>query len=48
MRFGFITSFVMAISAIVSVFVEIPFVSQYAFWVVVVAYILLAGSGSRW
>ena len=46
MRFGFITSFVMAILAIVGVFIEIPIVSQYAFWFVVGAYIVLAGS--RW
>jgi hypothetical protein len=46
MRFGFIASFVMAILGIVGVFIEIPFVSQYAFWVIVAAYILLAGS--RW
>ena len=46
MRFGFIASFVMAILAIVGVFIDIPIVSQYAFWFVVGAYILLAGS--RW
>lgn len=44
MRFGFIASFVMAILAIVGVFIDIPIVSQYAFWFVVGAYILLAGS----
>ena len=48
MRFGFIASFLMAILAIVSVFIDIPIVSQYAFWFVVGAYILLAGAGSRW
>jgi len=48
MRFGFITSFLMAILAIVSVFIDIPIVSQYAFWFIVGAYILLAGAGSRW
>jgi hypothetical protein len=48
MRFGFIASFVMAILAIVSVFVDIPFVSQFAFWVVVATYAMLAGVGSRW
>src|SRR5882724_11485853 len=46
MRFGFIASFAMAILAIVGVFIDIPIVSQYAFWFVVGAYILLAGS--RW
>jgi hypothetical protein len=29
---------------IVSVFIEIPFVSEYAFWIVLAAYIVLAGS----
>jgi hypothetical protein len=44
MRFGFIASFIIAILAIVDVFIPIPIVSQYAFWVVVAAYIVLAGS----
>jgi hypothetical protein len=43
MRFGFIVSLIMIILGIVSVFVEIPVVSEYAFWVVVAAYIVLAG-----
>jgi hypothetical protein len=46
MRFGFITSFAMAILAIVSVFIDIPIVTPFAFWFVVGAYILLAGAGS--
>ena len=46
MRFGFITSLIMIILGIVGVFVPIPFVSEYAFWVVLAAYIMLAGS--RW
>jgi hypothetical protein len=46
MKFGFITSFAMAILAIVSVFIDIPIVSLYASWFVVGAYILLAGAGS--
>jgi hypothetical protein len=46
MRFGFIASFIMAILGIVGVFIDIPIVSQYAFWFVVAAYIVLAGS--RW
>jgi hypothetical protein len=44
MRFGFIVSLIMAILGIVGVFIEIPFVSDYAFWVVLAAYIVLAGS----
>ena len=46
MRFGFIASLVMAILGVVGVFIPIPFVSDYAFWVIVAAYIMLAGS--RW
>jgi len=44
MRFGFITSLVIVILGIVGVFVEIPIISNYAFWVVVAAYIVLAGT----
>jgi hypothetical protein len=33
-----------AILAVPSVFIEIPFVSNYAFWFVIAAYLLLAGS----
>jgi hypothetical protein len=43
MRFGFIVSLIMLILGIVSVFVEIPVVSEYAFWVALAAYIVLAG-----
>jgi hypothetical protein len=46
MNFGFITSLIMAILGVVGVFIPIPIVSDYAFWVVVAAYIVLAGS--RW
>ena len=44
MNFGFIASLVLAILAIVGVFINIPFVSQYAFWVAVAAYVVLAGT----
>jgi hypothetical protein len=44
MRFGFISSLVIVILGIVGVFVEIPIISNYAFWVVVAAYIVLAGT----
>jgi hypothetical protein len=46
MNFGVIASLVMAILGVLGVFIPIPFVSEYAFWVVVVAYVVLAGS--RW
>jgi hypothetical protein len=42
MNFAVALSLVMAILAVVSVFIEVPFISDYAFWVAVVAYIILA------
>jgi hypothetical protein len=36
-------SLVIALLGVVGVFIAIPFVSQYAFWVVVLAYVVLAG-----
>lgn len=44
MRFGFALSLIMVGFAVVGVFIEIPFVSNYAFWVVVAAYVILACS----
>jgi hypothetical protein len=44
MSFGFLASFVIALVGIVGVFIPIPIVSDYAFWIVVVAYIVLAGT----
>ena len=44
MNFGFIASLVVVILAVVGVFIEIPIVSNYAFWFAVGAYILLAGT----
>jgi hypothetical protein len=35
---------VMLLAAIVGVFVYIPMVSEYAFWVVAAAYVLLVGN----
>jgi hypothetical protein len=43
-NFGFIASLVVMILAVVGVFIEIPIVSNYAFWFAVGAYILLAGT----
>jgi len=37
MNFAVALSLVMAILAVVSVFIEVPFISDYAFWVAVVA-----------
>jgi hypothetical protein len=44
MNFGFVASLVIVILGIVGVFIAIPIISDYAFWVVVVAYIVLAGT----
>ena len=44
MRFGFIVSFVLVVLGIVSVFIDIPSVSDYAFWLVIAGYVILAGS----
>ena len=38
----------MAMAAILSVFIFIPFVSAYAFWIAVAAYLLLASSCGWW
>lgn len=43
MNLLYVLSLILAGLAIVGVFIEIPFVSQYAFWVAVVAYVILAG-----
>ena len=44
MNFGFVASLVVVILAVVGVFMEIPIISNYAFWFAVGAYILLAGT----
>lgn len=43
MNFVFVLSLVLAGLAVVGVFIDIPFVSNYAFWIVVAAYVMLAG-----
>jgi hypothetical protein len=43
MSFGYMASLVVAIVAVVAVFVEIPIISDYAFWVLVGAYFILHG-----
>ena len=43
MNLLYVLSLIMAGLAIVGVFIEIPVVSQYAFWVLIAAYIILAG-----
>ncbi len=44
MNFGFVASLVLVILAVVGVFIEIPIISNYAFWFAVGAYIMLAGT----
>jgi hypothetical protein len=43
-NFGFVASLVLVILAVVGVFIEIPIISNYAFWFAVGAYIMLAGT----
>ena len=43
MNLLYVLSLILAGLAIVGVFIEIPFVSEFAFWVLVAAYVILAG-----
>jgi len=45
MDLGLVTSLLITMLAVVSVFVEIPVVSDYAFWVLLGSYILVIGVG---
>ena len=47
MNFGVIVSLLLVILAVLSVFIEMPIISNYAFWVVIAAYLLLAASRSH-
>jgi len=40
----YVVSLILVGLSIVSVFIEIPFFSSFAFWIVIAAYVLLAGS----
>ena len=44
MRFGLALSLVLVGFAVVGVFIYIPFISDYAFWIVIAAYVILASS----
>jgi hypothetical protein len=46
-NWGFIVSFVLVVLGIVGVFIDIPFVSDYAYWFVIAGYVILAGSRFR-
>jgi len=43
-NFVFVLSLLTVIVAVLSVFIEIPIVSNYAFWFAVGAYMMLAGT----
>ena len=47
MNIAVVVSLVLAILAVLGVFIEIPIVSDFAFWVAVGAYMMLAGSYRR-
>jgi hypothetical protein len=47
MDWGFIASLVLATLAIIGVFVEIPIVSDYAFWVMAGAYLVIVGTAAE-
>lgn len=38
----FVVSLIIAVIAVVGVFILIPFVTMYAFWVAILAYVVLA------
>ena len=44
MKFGLAASMILIGFAVVGVFIEIPFVSDYAFWIAVAAFLLLAAT----
>jgi len=44
MNFAFALSLILVGLSVVGVFIEIPFVSEYAFWFSVAAYIILAAA----
>jgi hypothetical protein len=47
MSLGSAISLIMTLLAIVSVFIFIPVISEYAFWVAVAAYVILASTWHR-
>ena len=44
MNFVFVLSLLTVFLAVLSVFIEIPIISNYAFWFAVGAYVMLAGT----
>jgi hypothetical protein len=43
----FVASLIVAMLALVAVFIEIPIVSNFAFWALMAAYVMLAGSQAK-
>jgi hypothetical protein len=44
MAFGLLFSLVLALLGLVSVFIYIPYASEFAFWLAITAYFVLLGS----
>jgi hypothetical protein len=47
MHWGFLIALVIGIVAIIAVFVEIPIISDFAFWVMTLAFLLTASTRHR-
>jgi len=47
MHWGFLIALMIGIVAIIAVFVEIPIISEYAFWVLAGAFLLTASTRHR-
>ena len=43
MNWGLLVSFAITLLAVVGVFADIPFVSEYAFWVLLASYLIFVG-----
>jgi hypothetical protein len=47
MNMLFVASLIVAMLALVAVFIEIPVISNFAFWELMAAYVMLAGSQAK-
>lgn len=43
MNLPYVFTLILVVVAIVGVYIDIPLVSQFAFWIVILAYVILAG-----
>jgi hypothetical protein len=48
LHYWFAISLMMAIASVVGIFIFIPLISAYAFWIAVTAYVILASSRKWW